>query len=224
MFPSAVIFDFDGVIVDTEPLHYRAFQKILEPLKLGYGWNDYVEIYMGFDDRDAFREAFRHKQVVLPESKLERLVAQKAIIFQEVIASGVTPYSGVTDLIQLLHNQGTPLAICSGALRSDILPILEQLRITTCFSKIVTADDVPHSKPDPTCYRIAAEQLITAHPANLNTVDQIIAIEDTPPGISAAKGAGLKVIAVSNSYPADHLQQADRIVATLEELHAGAWL
>ena len=99
MFPSAVIFDFDGVIVDTEPLHYRAFQNILEPLNLGYGWNDYVEIYMGFDDRDAFREAFRQKQVVLAESELERLVAQKAIIFQEVIASGVAPYPGVTDLI-----------------------------------------------------------------------------------------------------------------------------
>jgi len=224
MHPSAVIFDFDGVIVDTEPLHYQAFQKILQPKNLGYGWDDYVETYMGFDDRDAFREAYRSGGRDLSEKVLEQLVAEKASVFQEVIKSGVTPYPGVTDLIQKLHRQQTPLAICSGALRSDIVPILELFAITNCFSRIVTADDVPHSKPDPTCYRIATEQLLAAFPDKLTSPDQIIAIEDTPAGISSALGAGLKVVAVSNSYPDDHLQSANRIVASLQELLDGSWL
>ena len=224
MYPSAVIFDFDGVIVDTEPLHYQAFQKLLQPQNLGFSWEEYVQTYMGFDDRDAFREAFKQKSEPLSTSDLEQLVAQKAVIFQEVIKAGVTAYPGVTELIQGLSQQQTPLAICSGALRSDILPILDQLGITNCFSAIVTADDVPHSKPDPTCYRIAAEQLSAIFPDKLATCDQIIAIEDTPAGITSALGAGLKVVAVTNSYPADHLKQASRIVTSLEELQKTDWL
>ena len=224
MYPSAVIFDFDGVIVDTEPLHYQAFQKILQPRNLGFSWNEYVQTYMGFDDRDAFREAFQQKELPLSETELEQLVAQKADIFQEVIKAGVAPYPGVTGLIQGLYQRTIPLAICSGALRSDILPILDQLGVASCFSTIVTADDVPHSKPDPTCYRIAAEQLMTIFPDKLASCDHVIAIEDTPAGITSALGAGLKVIAVTNSYPADHLKQASRIVTSLEELHKTQWL
>lgn len=224
MYPSSVIFDFDGVIVDTEPLHYEAFQKILQPQNLGFSWDEYTQKYMGFDDRDAFREAFKQKSKPLSTSNLEQLVTQKAIIFQEVIKGGVTAYPGVTKLIQVLYQQQTPLAICSGALRSDILPILGQLGITNYFSTIITADDVPHSKPDPTCYRIAAEQLIAIFSDKLATCDQIIAIEDTPAGITSARGAGLKVIAVTNSYPADHLKQASRIVTSLEELQDADWL
>lgn len=224
MYPAAVIFDFDGVIVDTEPLHYQAFQNILKPQHLGFSWDDYVETYMGFDDRDAFREAFRCAEKTLADNELEPLVAQKAIIFQEIIKAGVTPYPGVTDLIQQLHQQKIPLAICSGALRSDILPIISQLGIAGCFAKIITAEDVPHSKPDPTCYRIAAEQLRQMFPDKLQPACQIVAIEDTPAGIASARGADLQVIAVGNSYPADHLMQANRIVASLEELQTGDWL
>jgi len=198
MYPAAVIFDFDGVIVDTEPLHYQAFQKILAPLNLDYSWEEYVAVYMGFDDRDAFREAFKQGGIALSAGELEQLIARKADIFQEVIAAGVAPYPGVTALIHNLHKQSTPLAICSGALRSDILPIIDQLGIASCFAHIITADDVPHSKPDPTCYRIAAQQLIDAYPDQLRTSSPIIAIEDTPAGISSAKDAGLLVVAVSN--------------------------
>lgn len=224
MYPAAVIFDFDGVIVDTEPLHYQAFQHILKPQHLGFSWDDYVETYMGFDDRDAFREAFKHAGKKLTDNELEPLVAQKALIFQEIIKAGVTPYPGVTELIQQLHQQGIPLAICSGALRSDIMPIINQLGVAGCFAKIITAEDVPHSKPDPTCYRIAAEQLQQTFPDKLRPTCQLIAIEDTPAGIASALGAGLQVIAVTNSYPPDHLVQANRIVPSLEELQTGAWL
>lgn len=225
MYPSAVIFDFDGVIVDTEPLHYQAFQKILQPLGLGYGWDDYVQTYMGFDDRDAFREVHQRAARPLTTARLEELVRQKADVFQEVIRTGVTPYPGVTTLIAKLYTDRTPLAICSGALLSDIKPILEQLGIAHCFAQIVSADDVSHSKPDPTSYHIAAERLSALFPAILSSGGQIIAIEDTPAGISSAQGAGLNVIAVSNSYPPDKLQQANRVITSLEELQTdSSWL
>ena len=113
------------------------------------------------------------------------------------------------------------MAICSGALRSDILPILNQLEVTDCFSVIVTAEDVPQSKPDPTCYRIAAQELRAT--GCLSSDQLLCAIEDTPAGIQAAQGAGLKVIGVTNSYPAETISQADRVVDSLVPLIGEQW-
>jgi len=212
---DAVIFDFDGVIVDTEPLHYAAFQRLLEPLGLGFSWERYVETYMGFDDRDAFREAFKAVGTGVPAADLQSFIDRKAGLFQEIIRDGISAYPGVVELIRSIRAGGTPLAISSGALRSDIAPILETLGIAECFDLIVTAEDVARSKPDPECYRLAHARLNQFRGLNL-TAGRVLAIEDTPAGIAAAKCAGLRVIAVTNSYPATHLSQADRIVKTLD--------
>ena len=225
MYPDAVIFDFDGVIVDTEPLHYKGFQIVLKPENLFFSWNEYENIYMGFDDRDAFREVYRRSSRKLTEEKLALLMSNKASVFQKIVELGVNPYPGVIKLISTLHQQGTPLAICSGAVRSDIIPIIKYLGIADCFSKIVTAEDVLRSKPDPESYNIAAQFLRTTFPLSPDDSKMlIIAVEDTPAGISSAVDAGLKVIAVKNSYSNDRLNQADRIVCSLEELYTGSWL
>lgn len=218
MYPESVIFDFDGVIVDTEPLHYKAFQEILAPLELGFTWEEYCDTYMGFDDRDAFREAFNAGGRLLSSEELDRLIRVKAGLFQAIVGNGVTAYPGVVALIEFLHGAGTPLALCSGALRSDIEPILEQLSIGSRFSCMVTAEDVPHSKPDPASYRLAFNMLKESCPEAALNVNRCLAIEDTPAGIASAKGAGLRVIAVLNSYPADKLLQADLVLRSLEEL------
>ena len=211
---EAVIFDFDGVIVDTEPLHHAAFQRTLEPLDLHFSWQEYVETYIGFDDRDAFRHAFSAKSRELNQDTLYTLIEQKAALFNEVIHSGVTAYPGVVDLIRILHSDNIPLAICSGALRSDIDPILAMLGIADYFTVIVTADDVAASKPDPECYELAFQKLLAAH-KNSFSKETTLAIEDTPAGISAARGAGLKVCAVTNSYPAARLEAATLVVESL---------
>jgi len=212
--PEAVIFDFDGVIVDTEPLHYAAFQRTLEPLGLHFSWQEYVETYIGFDDRDAFRHAFSLKGTILSQSELRTLIEQKATFFKEVIGSGVSAYPGVLDLIFHLHTNKFPLAICSGALRSDIDPILAMLGITDYFGVIVTADDLAASKPDPECYQLAFQRLQSLHQNGLSK-ETTVAIEDTPAGISAAKGAGLIVCAVTNSYPAERLNKATFVTESL---------
>lgn len=212
---EAVIFDFDGVIVDTEPLHYAAFQRLLEPLGLGFTWEQYVETYMGFDDRDAFVEAFNGYASGLSSSELLDLIERKALIFQEIIRDGISAYPGVVNLIRKIHTSRTPLAISSGALRSDIEPILETLGITHCFDVIVTAEDVAKSKPDPESYQLAHSRLNAYH-SRILPAQQVLAIEDTPAGIAAAKGAGLQVLAVTNSYPAEHLSQATAITESLD--------
>ena len=214
---EAVIFDFDGVIVDTEPLHYAAFQRALEPIGLHFTWEEYVETYIGFDDRDAFRYAFSSHGTPLSPEGLHGLIEQKALFFAEVIRSGVSAYPGVLDLIFHLHARKSPLAICSGALRADIDPILSMLGISDCFDVIVTADDVAASKPDPECYQLAFQRLQSAHAYSF-TKEATLAIEDTPAGISAAKAAGLLVCAVTNSYPAARLDQATFVTESLSLL------
>lgn len=211
---NGVIFDFDGVIVDTEPLHYRAFQRLLEPLGLGYPWSEYVERYMGFDDREAFIEAYRAGGRTLAPGELETLIDDKARMFQEIIAGGVTPYPGVVELIRALAAR-CPVALCSGALPSDILPVLAQFDLTSAFPVIVTAADVAASKPDPASYRLALQRLQAAHPTQSIDPARCLAIEDTPAGIASATGAGIPVLAVTNSYPAERLQDARAIVASL---------
>jgi HAD superfamily hydrolase (TIGR01509 family) len=208
---SAVIFDFDGIIVDTEPLHYRAFQEVLAPLGLGYSWQEYLEHYIGFDDRDALRAAFSSGGKTLTDGELRHFIGEKGAAFQRIIASGVDAYPGVVELLRALSGR-IPLALCSGALPADIDPILVRLGITGIFDAIVTAADVRASKPDPESYLLALARLKQAHPGKGILPESCLAIEDTPAGIASARGAGLKVLAVANSYPERELSGAFRVV------------
>lgn len=202
---SAVIFDFDGIIVDSERLHWAAFNRMMEPLGKPVSWTEYVGTYIGFDDRGCFRHALPG----ITEEELYRLITRKAAVFQELLESGgAAALPGSVALIKHLSGK-LPIAICSGALRADILPILGKLGIEKAFDTIVTADDTHISKPDPAPYRLAAKKL---------GVTSGLAIEDTPAGISSAKGAGLKILAVTNSYAPEFLTQADAVVASLEGL------
>jgi len=211
---AAVIFDFDGIIVDTEPLHYKAFQDVLIPLGLGYSWDEYVRRYIGFDDRDAFREAFRSNGRDLGERELKAMIGAKGEAFQRAITAGMEPYPGVVELIRSIA--GTlPLALCSGALPSDIHPILGQLGIDRAFDTIVTAADVAASKPDPASYALAVARLTALFPGRGIAAGRCLAIEDTPAGIASATGAGLKALAVTNSYPEEMLGGAVRVISSL---------
>ena len=210
---KAVIFDFDGVIADTEPIHYRAFQSVLTPLGMEYSWKEYLDLYAGFDDRDAFRERYRRMGKSLDEAALNDLAQRKAKSFESLVSTGVAkPYPGVVDLVRA-QSGIRPIALCSGAVRSDILPVLRSLGLDGAFPTMVTAEDVDVSKPDPASYRLAVERLGGGiQPA------ECLAIEDTPAGIQSAKSAGLRVIAVTNTYGREKLFGADRIVTSLAGL------
>jgi len=206
---DAVIFDFDGIIVDSEPLHFQAFNEVLKPLNKSFSWDVYCEQYIGFDDRDAFRTAFKNEGLCAKE--LHRLIREKAKAFQRLVHEGkANPLPGAVELIKSLP-PNLPVALCSGALREDIDPIIEQLGITAFFDVIVTADDTSRSKPDPAPYRLALDQLGIKNPADA------VAIEDTPAGILSAKENGLKVLAVTNSYDRKYLLEADAITDSLEK-------
>jgi beta-phosphoglucomutase len=210
---SAIIFDFDGVIVDSEPLHYEAFARVARPLGFDIDYATYLRDYIGFDDRGVFEELFSQADQPLGSQRLRELIARKGEAFQQILREGIEPCPGAIEMITHAAAR-LPLAICSGALRSDIdaiLPAIGNGRLGECFGAVVTADDVERSKPDPTSYRLAAERL---------GIDpgQCLAIEDTPAGLASAQRAGLHTLAVCTTHDADALTLAEQIVDSLTDI------
>lgn len=217
---QAVIFDFDGIIADTERLHYLAFERVLEPLGLGISWEAYVETCIGFDDRDVFRLRLRQAGEIPEPDRLRTLVAEKAQRFVDLVREeGAPVYPGVPELLRHLREQGVPVSLCSGALRSDIDAVIRGAGFEHCFDAVVTAEDVARSKPDPESYLKALQAMAALHPNRPLRAGTVVAIEDTPTGITAAKRAGLSVLAVTNTHAHGSLDEADAVVATLESLH-----
>ncbi|KPV41387.1 hypothetical protein AN478_02065 [Thiohalorhabdus denitrificans] len=214
---QAFVFDFDGVIVDSEPAHYRAFQAVLEPLGQGYGWDEYLAHYIGFDDRDGFREAFRRGERELAEADLEGLIEAKSAAFDRELAAGLEPIPGAVECVRRL-GELLPLAVCSGALRQEIEPTLAALGIAEEFRVVVSAEDVAHSKPDPASYRLAVERLGESLGKPLEPA-ACAAIEDTPTGAASARGAGLWVVGLDRGGDAG-LEQAHRVVREPAEVDA----
>lgn len=215
----AVFFDFDGVIADSERLHHRAYELLLGSLGLGFSWDTYRTAYIGFDDRDVFRRVHRDAGLELAPDRLKDLLAQKADLFAGLARDEPPPlYPGVRPLLDGLRSRAR-LALCTGAMRSDIDPILRAAGLAARFDAIVTAEDVPASKPDPACYRLARTRL-HAQAGNAGDTTGGVAVEDTPAGIESARGAGLRVLAVCTTHAPAELAAADRIADSLAEIDA----
>lgn len=216
---QAVIFDCDGILVDTEPLHYAAFQEVLEPLGLGFDYNHYLSRYIGFDDRDAFREAFREGGRSLDGDILSGLMAAKEEALQRIIARGVPTFPGVVELVRELAAGGVPLAVASGALRREVVTFVRSLGLQEAFPVIVAADEVQHSKPDPETYLKALSRVREHFGFSELPAHCCVAIEDTPTGMRSARQAGLFVVGVAHSYALEQLRdEADYVVKGLSEL------
>ncbi len=215
---QAVIFDFDGVIVDSERLHYRAIQAALAPLGISFSYDEYLRRYVGFDDRDAFREALRAAGQPTDEDRVEALCRLKAAAFRRVLDGGIPQIPGAAELIRALHNRGVPLAVASGALEEEIGLVLGRLGLLECFAAIVSADQVAASKPDPATYRLAVERLAAAFPVRVIIPSACLAIEDTACGVESARAAGLRVLALATTTAVTDLAGADWLLPSLAGL------
>ncbi len=207
----AIVFDFDGVIVDSEPMHEAALRRTLAARGWEMSHESYIREYVGLADREILRAvALAHGRTLSPE-ELAELGREKSAHVHEAAGRGEPPAApGVVDLVRDAGRRG-PVGLCSGALRREILPILTRLGIADAFGTIVTCDDVPHAKPDPTGYRLTASRLQTPP-------GECVAIEDTLVGIRAAKDAGYKVVAVTQTFPRERLAHADLVVGRVGEL------
>jgi len=218
--PAAILFDFDGVIVDSECLHHETMVEAMADDGPEIPWSFYHENLMGLDDRGAFTVLLKRAGIESTQEELKRRIDRKAVLFaKHAEDSRVPAFPGAVGLIRACAAAG-PVGLCSGALRSDIEPVLSALHIGDCFAALVTADDVPASKPDPMSYRLCMEQLAAHFPQRGIAPATCVAIEDTCDGIASARGAGIAVVAVASNLSADVLRAAGAaaVVPSLEGL------
>ena len=217
---QAIIFDFDGVIANSEPLHFDAFQQTLAEDGLLFTKEEYFTRYLGFDDVGLFQNLARDRELPMSEGQIATLVARKGVKLQEMLKSGHVVFPGALDFIRAAA-AAVPIAIASGALRHEITEIIDGAGIAQLFSAIVAAGDTPKSKPSPAPYVLAFEQLRRASGKNLDA-DRCVAIEDSRWGIESAKGAGLRCVGVTHSYASDALPGAELLVPTIKDLTLAA--
>ena len=208
---KAIIFDFDGVIADTEPLHFNAFRNVLSKRGLELSKEAYYENYLAYDDRTFFQRFYKDRGEELNKDILDGLTVMKSSIFDSIIKNNIKIYPGVIELINGFSSNYY-IAIGSGALRKEIVSILKYIELEKHFSIIVSADDVEKCKPDPEVFLRVLKELNKEHKISEN---ECLVIEDSIHGIHAAKNAGMRCLAVTNTYKKSDLKDSDYIIDSL---------
>lgn len=212
----AVVFDFDGVIANSEPLHFRAFREVLAARGLTLTERDYYDRYLGYDDSGAFRAVANDQRVPMNETDVSELVARKAIVLEHLEQGASVLFAGARDAIHRMA-AACPIAIASGARRPEILRVLEHEGLMPLFRFVVAAEDTPMSKPAPDPYLLAVSKL-AAEAAQPLYAAECVAVEDSRWGLESARAAGLHTVAVTHSYVAEELTQADLVIDHLDRL------
>lgn len=214
---KAVIFDFDGVITDSEALHLRAFNQVLAQHNIEIKEEVYYKEYLGFTDLDCFEIVVRQGGLGLDSEQIKNLIKQKNEIFKELAASEATIFDGAPEFLQMLKENGIPMAICSGAVLEEIELILEQSGLVSFFEAIVSGDQVTKGKPDPEGFSLALKRLNEGG-QNSIAANECVIIEDSHWGLEAGEAAGMHTVGITNTYDTGQLSMAEKIVGGLSEL------
>lgn len=219
----AILFDFNGVLVDDEPIHFELLRRVLREEGLDLDEHDYYDHYLGCNDRSCFEKALRVAGEEPTPDRISRLVARKgAYYLVRVRMQGFPVYPGAVELVRSAADRGLMLGVVSGALRDEVEGALSQLDLRASFKCLVTAEDVVAGKPDPEGFRRGLELLnaLPPLPQRLLHPHEVLAIEDTPAGITAAQRLGLSTLGVAHTRDREHLAAADRVVPSLVDLDA----
>jgi beta-phosphoglucomutase len=211
---QAVIFDFDGVIADSEPLHLRAYQSVLQAEGIELDKKDYYARYLGYDDAGLFKTLAKDRGIAVDAGTIDKWIASKSRIIEAMLSNHSIAFPGAAACVKLFSER-VPLAIASGALEPEIVMVLEHAGLRNCFEAIASASDGVRGKPAPDLYLLAIAKLrerIQVNPASC------VAIEDSHWGLESARRAGLRCVAVTHTYPASELGGADLIVDRLSDL------
>ena len=214
---SAIIFDFDGVIADTEPLHFASFRQTLSEMGISLTESDYYADYLGYDDRGCFIAALTAHQCPTDPAALAPLMQRKARVFLDSVKDHLIIFPGVREFVREAAAV-YPLVIASGALRHEIEMILEQAGLRKEFLHITSAEDVTRGKPDPQPFLHALAALNRQRPEQAITAGSCLVIEDSIPGIRGAKTAGMKVLAVAHTHTIQDLHEAHAIAQSLAQV------
>jgi phosphoglycolate phosphatase/beta-phosphoglucomutase len=213
---KAIFFDFNGVIIDDEPLQMKAYRDALAPHGITLTEENYYNL-LGTDDLGFVRETFSRAAVTLADETLRAVIERKSELHRELIKDELPLFAGVETFIKAAARE-FPLGLVSMARRAEIDYVLERARLDRLFGVIVSAEDAPRYKPDPCCYERAFElrneQRRAARQLPL-LARECLVIEDSPPGIEAGRAAGMRTLGVTNTVPERALREAGADVVTM---------
>ncbi|MDO8527574.1 MAG: HAD family phosphatase [Deltaproteobacteria bacterium] len=196
---KALIFDFDGVLVDLEPLHMKAWQFVLAPLNLNFSDKEYEEYYLGLNDRDIVMRRFQHAKRSLTQTEAEELICEKEEKTHAIFAKEIPLVEGAEDFVKKVFKK-YPLSIVTGALKSEVHLVLKRLGWQDYFPIVISANDVKRGKPDPEGFLKAYEELKKIKEWNPELKkEECLIFEDSQYGIQAAKNAGIPCLHVKGS-------------------------
>jgi len=222
---QALIFDFDGVIANTEPLHFAGLRQTLREIGIELSEREYYADYLGYDDRGCFIAALTANHRPTDPAGIAQLMKRKAVAYLESVKHHQVIFPGIPEFVRSA-SRDYPLAIASGALRHEIEYILEEAGLRKEFVHITSAEDVTKGKPDPEPFLLTWKALQGR--ATGLTTSSCLVIEDSLPGIHGAKAAGMKVLAVTNTHTVQDLHEAHAVTqslkdTSLEELRTRLW-
>ena len=212
----AIVFDFDGVLANSEPLHFRSFQHVLAGEGITLSERDYYARFLGFDDVGAFTAIAAEHGRLWPASHVAALVVRKAAEMEILERDASVLFPGAADVVRRTAAE-MPIAIASGALGIEIRRILDREQLTDHFVAIVSADETLHSKPSPDPYLRVLERLRQVAGPTLSA-DECVAVEDSRWGLESARAAGLRTVGVAHSYNRSALKAADLVVDKIADL------
>jgi HAD superfamily hydrolase (TIGR01509 family) len=201
---AAILFDFNGVIVDDEPQHCAALIATLADYGYALDRDSYYRDYLGFDDRECFRFSFGKLGRPADEPALAEAIERKHAHYARAVRDSMRLVSGAQDFVEAAALDGYQLAIVSGALRREIDLVLDLAGLRPHFAEIVAAEDVSACKPDPQGYNRAREALALAP-------SRCVVIEDSLPGLAAARAAGLRCAMLATSHDRQDCTAADAV-------------
>jgi beta-phosphoglucomutase len=214
---EAVIFDFDGVIADSEALHLRAFNQTLNRYGVELTREDYYQNYLGLNDFDLFELLITSEKLQIEIDQIDDLVKEKNQYFEGMAKNEGSIIAGVRGLVNRLKEGNVPMAICSGALLSEIEMMLADSQLDGYFQVIVSAEHVTRGKPYPEGFLLALDRLNEKLSKKIQA-SQCVVIEDSPWGLKAALAAGMHRVAITNSYEAKKLMIAEKVIDHLDQL------
>lgn len=221
----AVLFDFNGVIVDDEPVHFRLFQKVLGEEGVNLSKENYYSKYLGMDDFDCFEAAAKDAGKPKVADKVQEMIARKSKYYDEEMATNTPFVPGVLEFIRALAPKHY-LAVVSGALRREIEMMLTRGQVRDAFSVIVAAEDIQHGKPNPEGYDNAMQQLNRDHVASADFLlpAECLVFEDSIWGIEAATAAGMPSVAVTTSFVPSALPGAKQYIKDFQGMEPQVFL
>jgi beta-phosphoglucomutase len=211
---KAVLFDCDGVIADSEHLHLSLFQDILKEHGIMLTKDQYLERYLAMDDKNCFRAVLRDNGRTMTDEEIQTLIDRKTVLYKSKAAASLVILPGVVEFVMAV-SQKYPLAMASGALKDEVLLMLDTAGIRHYFDAVIAAEDVVRGKPAPDAYLKALEELNKTYPGKNIQPSECLVVEDSKHGIVSAHAAGMKCVAVCSSYPPEELAAADQVVPVL---------